>query len=152
MALINCPNCGREISDKAKTCIGCGFQFDGEREVEKQRMVCPECGAGVEEMKDMAQRIASQNITVGRKLYTNRIARLHRVLLSSERLLLLQSEQTLADSKNIFKRGNLKAVVENRRDAIDIIGQMEAQISFFQKQFPLKEKAKPFEDNSEPEQ
>ena len=106
----------------------------------------------VEEMKDMAQRIANPNITVGRKLYTNRIARLHRVLLSSERLLLLQSEQTLADSKNIFKRGNLKAVVENRHDAIDIIGQMEAQISFFQKQFPLKEKAKPFEDNSEPEQ
>lgn len=106
----------------------------------------------VEEMKDMAQRIASPNITVGRKLYTNRIARLHRVLLSSERLLLLQSEQTLADSKNIFKRGNLKAVVENRRDAIDIIGLMETQISFFQKQFPLKEKAKPSEDNSEPEQ
>lgn len=106
----------------------------------------------VEEMKDMAQRIASPNITVGRKLYTNRIARLHRVLLSSERLLLLQSEQTLADSKNIFKRGNLKAVVENRRDAIDIIGLMEAQISFFQNQFPLKGKAKPSEDNSEPEQ
>lgn len=106
----------------------------------------------VEEMKDMARRIASPNITVGRKLYTNRIARLHRVLLSSERLLLLQSEQTLADSKNIFKRGNLKAVVENRHDAIDIIGQMEAQISFFQKQFSFKEKAKPFEDNSEPEQ
>lgn len=105
----------------------------------------------VEEMKDMARRIASPNITVGRKLYTNRIARLHRVLLSSERLLLLQSEQTLADSKNIFKRGNLKAVVENRHDAIDIIGQMEAQISFFQKQFSFKEKAKPFEDNSEPE-
>ena len=82
----------------------------------------------VEEMKDMAQRIANPNITVGRKLYTNRIARLHRVLLSSERLLLLQSEQTLADSKNIFKRGNLKAVVENRHDAIDIIGQMEARI------------------------
>lgn len=24
MALINCPNCGKEISDKATTCIHCG--------------------------------------------------------------------------------------------------------------------------------
>ncbi len=24
MALIKCKECGREISDKAKTCIGCG--------------------------------------------------------------------------------------------------------------------------------
>lgn len=25
MALINCPECGKQISDKAKICIGCGF-------------------------------------------------------------------------------------------------------------------------------
>ena len=25
MALIKCPECGKEISDKADVCIGCGF-------------------------------------------------------------------------------------------------------------------------------
>ena len=25
MALIKCPECGREISDKAKACIHCGY-------------------------------------------------------------------------------------------------------------------------------
>ena len=27
MALINCPNCNKEISDKAKVCVGCGHQI-----------------------------------------------------------------------------------------------------------------------------
>ena len=30
MALINCPECGREISDKASACIHCGFPLDQE--------------------------------------------------------------------------------------------------------------------------
>lgn len=29
MALIKCPECGREVSDKAKACIHCGFPLDG---------------------------------------------------------------------------------------------------------------------------
>ena len=28
MALINCPECGKEISDKAKNCIHCGYPLD----------------------------------------------------------------------------------------------------------------------------
>lgn len=28
MALIKCPECGKEVSDKALTCIHCGFPFD----------------------------------------------------------------------------------------------------------------------------
>ena len=28
MALIKCPECGKEISDKAKACIHCGFPLD----------------------------------------------------------------------------------------------------------------------------
>lgn len=38
MALINCPDCGKEVSDSAKNCIHCGC-------VLKQNFVkCPECG------------------------------------------------------------------------------------------------------------
>ncbi len=28
MALIKCPKCGKEISDKAKECVGCGWEVN----------------------------------------------------------------------------------------------------------------------------
>lgn len=40
MALVKCPECGKEISDKAKACIHCGYE--PERNVEL--IVCEECG------------------------------------------------------------------------------------------------------------
>jgi len=27
LALIRCPECNREISDRSKACIGCGYPF-----------------------------------------------------------------------------------------------------------------------------
>ncbi len=30
MAMINCPECGKEISDKAKNCIYCGYPVNEE--------------------------------------------------------------------------------------------------------------------------
>ena len=36
MALINCPECGKEISDKAPACPNCGFA--GKQDI------CPKCG------------------------------------------------------------------------------------------------------------
>lgn len=27
MSLINCPECGKKISDKAKVCPGCGYEI-----------------------------------------------------------------------------------------------------------------------------
>ena len=36
MALIKCPECGKEISDKANDCVHCGYQLDTlERLMEK---------------------------------------------------------------------------------------------------------------------
>ena len=46
MALINCPECGEEISDKARKCIHCGTILQEEVEVE---LKCIECGATVHE-------------------------------------------------------------------------------------------------------
>ena len=43
MALINCPNCNKEISDKAKFCVGCGYQLINDIDTVKT-MNCPECG------------------------------------------------------------------------------------------------------------
>ena len=42
MALINCPECGQKISDKASACIHCGCP------IEKNK-TCPECGSVVNE-------------------------------------------------------------------------------------------------------
>ena len=35
MAMIKCPECGQEISDKAKKCVYCGFVFEEEIILEK---------------------------------------------------------------------------------------------------------------------
>lgn len=48
MALIKCPECGQEISDKAKKCIHCGNVFI-EEEVVKKEVKCNECGAELAE-------------------------------------------------------------------------------------------------------
>lgn len=42
MALIKCPECGREISDKAEVCIGCGYplkEMMRDNQSELQRMI-----------------------------------------------------------------------------------------------------------------
>lgn len=42
MALINCPECGAEVSDKAAACIKCGNPVLTQEK--KVVIVCPECG------------------------------------------------------------------------------------------------------------
>lgn len=56
MALINCPECGKRISDRAKTCIFCGYPIQEYMEEQKQKEqeqkkdipirddICPQCG------------------------------------------------------------------------------------------------------------
>lgn len=92
----------------------------------------------VDEMKKMVKRITNPNIGQGRRIYVNRLARLSRVLSSGENLLLLQTKQTLDETKNIFKRGNLKAMVESRKQAVEIIGIMQEQIADLEIKFPLE--------------
>lgn len=41
--LINCPECGKEVSDKSKQCIHCGFPFEEAVEILDYYTVCPEC-------------------------------------------------------------------------------------------------------------
>lgn len=38
MAIIKCPECGRQISDKAPVCPNCGVEIAG------KIMKCPQCG------------------------------------------------------------------------------------------------------------
>lgn len=62
MALINCSECGREISDKAFSCPHCGaptsttpqntkFCKHCGEPIDKECLICPKCGKQVEEIK-----------------------------------------------------------------------------------------------------
>lgn len=44
MAMMYCPNCGQPVSDKAVTCVHCGFVLK-----EPEKKVCPECGQELED-------------------------------------------------------------------------------------------------------
>lgn len=51
MALINCPECGKEVSDKAKLCPNCGCPNYGcQNEIHYEKFadyVCDNCGEGL---------------------------------------------------------------------------------------------------------
>ena len=47
MALMNCPECGKEISDKAKICIYCGYPLEDENAKKETDIQCQECGSKV---------------------------------------------------------------------------------------------------------
>lgn len=53
MALVKCPNCEKEISDKALVCPGCGLKFD-ERIINP--VLCEECGEVVSENRDVCSK------------------------------------------------------------------------------------------------
>ena len=42
MALINCPECNKEISDKAECCINCGYKLPKPKPM-SQGVYCPRC-------------------------------------------------------------------------------------------------------------
>ena len=44
MAMIQCPNCGKQISDKALKCLYCGHEL-----ITKEKKICAECGAELAE-------------------------------------------------------------------------------------------------------
>lgn len=74
MAMIKCPECGQEISDKARKCVYCGFVFEEEIILEKKCAecgaiitddmdVCPNCGCPIEKIKvDEPQKVEVTNV------------------------------------------------------------------------------------------
>ncbi len=65
MALINCPECGKEISDQATSCPNCGTPIKkGETkfcqhcggQIDKECVVCPRCGKQVSEMNGTSDK------------------------------------------------------------------------------------------------
>ena len=52
MALITCPECGNQVSDKAKTCPNCGIPID-------TKVCCPNCGSSDVQIISGASKAAS---------------------------------------------------------------------------------------------
>lgn len=61
MAMMECPNCGEQVSDKAKKCVHCGTVLIPEEkrycqecgaELDSETDVCPKCGCPMENVKD----------------------------------------------------------------------------------------------------
>lgn len=45
MALISCPECGKEISDKALSCPNCGNPMNQQTQQQEEYLCCPKCGS-----------------------------------------------------------------------------------------------------------
>ncbi len=47
MALIKCPECGKEVSDQAPACIYCGYPLNTEQQQTSpaDQIKCPKCGS-----------------------------------------------------------------------------------------------------------
>lgn len=73
MAMIMCPNCGEQVSDKAKKCVHCGRVLIQEEkkkcaecgaELEKGTTECPNCGCPVEEPDASEKQEKPQKVEV----------------------------------------------------------------------------------------
>ncbi len=80
MAMIQCPECGHEISDKAKKCIHCGKVFVEEKPVNgnikcsecgailtETDEICPNCGCPVEKEEAKPQQVEVASIRMATK-------------------------------------------------------------------------------------
>ena len=82
MAMIQCPNCGQQISDKAEKCVHCGMILKQENPkicsecgaiLESGATICPNCGCPVENIKEeIPQQVEVTGVKVAKK--TRKIA------------------------------------------------------------------------------
>lgn len=73
MALIQCPECGREVSDMAQNCPHCGAPIKMQDKkfcqhcgapIDKECVVCPKCGKQVAELKNGFSGNNDRNIII----------------------------------------------------------------------------------------
>ena len=79
MAIMECPNCGEQVSDKAKKCVHCGAVLIPEEkrycqecgaELEADADVCPKCGCPVDNAKEnetVPQQVEVTGVKIAKK-------------------------------------------------------------------------------------
>lgn len=77
MAMMECPNCGEQVSDKAKKCVHCGTILIAEEkrycqecgaELEEGADVCPKCGCPAENVENNETQVPQQVEVTGVKI------------------------------------------------------------------------------------
>lgn len=77
MAMVQCPNCGNQISDKAAKCPHCGCEFsEGKKfycvecgaELETEATVCSKCGCPVEKEQPSPQQVEVTGVKIKPKI------------------------------------------------------------------------------------
>ncbi|SFW50405.1 double zinc ribbon domain-containing protein [Ruminococcus flavefaciens] len=64
MALMNCPNCGKQISDKSTKCVHCDYELvklekrcpECQEIINEDTKICPKCGCPIEETKETSSK------------------------------------------------------------------------------------------------
>lgn len=82
MAMIICPKCGEQVSDKARKCVHCGEILKEEvkkycvecgTELEEKMTECPNCGCPVEQMEEQNKDEQPQKVEVTGVKVTRRV-------------------------------------------------------------------------------
>ena len=77
LALIKCPECGKEISDNATNCPNCGYSFRNSKfckfcgeKIDKGCIICPKCGRQVENLSSDKSVIINNNVSANNSMNT----------------------------------------------------------------------------------
>ena len=106
MAMITCPNCGEQISDKAKSCVHCGASLQPEEkrvceecgtELEEGMEVCPVCGCPIAQSGGVTMDTPQQVEVTGVRM----TKKMKKIALIEELLEKLKSSNEIAAVKNI---------------------------------------------------
>lgn len=75
LALIKCPECGKEISDNATNCPNCGYSFRNSKfckfcgeKIDKSCIICPKCGRQVENLSSDKSVIINNNVSANNSM------------------------------------------------------------------------------------
>lgn len=63
MALIKCPECGKEVSDKATACPNCGVEI---APAEVKAIICPECGSEINPAQNICKNCGYDPIKIAK--------------------------------------------------------------------------------------
>lgn len=63
MALIKCPECGKEVSDKAAVCPNCGVEIAPD---EVKAVICPECGSEIDPAQNICKNCGYDPVRIAK--------------------------------------------------------------------------------------
>ena len=132
MALIKCPSCGEEISDKATVCPKCGVHFPTEKPkkvckecgeiLDIDATVCPKCGCPVGEKKEITisnKKISLTKILIAVVIIIIVIAGGFGIKSNNEKKAVQKAEQEAKEQKENYESTLQKAITTMLTGASD---------------------------------